>query len=80
MGIHPQRFDEPVGEREGEVSVVEERVVPVDGCVMVRADEHHVVENVLATSREPLDVVAVTEPVAVASARIEKADLAPPVV
>lgn len=60
--------------------MVEGRVIAVDGRVVIRADEHQVLEHVLATPGQPINVMAVAEAVAVTTARIEEADPATAVI
>src|SRR5579883_2305246 len=42
---------------------------------MIGADEHHVVQLILTATREPLDVVRVTQPVPVPAPRVVQAHL-----
>ena len=54
---------------------VEGRVGSVYGTVVIRADEHHVVQRIIATAAKPVDVVRFTEIVSVQGLGIPSAKL-----
>jgi len=74
--VDSQRLAETVGEPEAEVSIIERSVILVNSAVVVRAYQDHVFQFVVTASRQPLDMMAMTDPLPVKLLRVVKADLA----
>jgi hypothetical protein len=65
-----------VREDERQVLVVERGIAPMDGNMVVRADQRHVRQGICPAPAEPLDVVALAEILPVLVPRVPEADLA----